>query len=120
MIRSYRDLQVWQDARRLVVAIYRFTARFPTGERYGLAAQLRRAAVSVPSNIAEGNGSGYRATYARYIAEAHGSLMEAETQIIIAGDLGYAAAADVAALLKHSDHVARLLRALLSALRQGA
>jgi four helix bundle protein len=120
MIQSYRDLQVWQDARQLVVAIYRFTAPFPVVERYGLAAQLRRAAVSVSSNIAEGNGSGYRAAYARYVAAAHGSLMEAETQIIIAGDLGYVSAADVSALLERSAHVARLLRALLAALRQEA
>ena len=118
-IQTYLDLEVWQKARWLVRDIYRATARFPADERFGLTSQLRRAAVSVPSNIAEGNGSGYRATYIRHLGAAHGSLMEVETQLIIANDLGYLNHTELSALLAASSHVAAMLRSLLAALRRG-
>ena len=82
------DLDVWKDSMRLAREIYRVTAAFPESERYALAAQIRRSAVSVASNIAEGAGRGTRADYARYLRIARGSLMEVDTQLWIACDLG--------------------------------
>lgn len=83
------DLEIWKDAMRLAREVYRTSAAFPDSERYGLAAQLRRAAVSVASNIAEGAGRGSRLEYVRYLRIARGSLMEVDTQIWLARDLGY-------------------------------
>jgi len=119
-IQTYLDLEVWQKARWFVRDVYRATSRFPWEERFGLTSQVRRAAVAVPSNIAEGNGSGYRATYIRQLSTAHGSLMEVETQLIIASDLGYVNQAELSALLTTSGHVGAMLRGLISALRRGA
>jgi four helix bundle protein len=82
------DLDVWKDSMRLAREIYRVSAAFPESERYALAAQIRRSAVSVASNIAEGAGRGTRADYARYLRIARGSLMEVDTQLWIACDLG--------------------------------
>ena len=89
MGQSYRDLDVWRKAVDLVVAIYRTTALFPQEERYGLVSQIRRAAVSVPSNIAEGQGRKSSGEFRRFLYTALGSLMELETQLIIADRLGY-------------------------------
>ena len=116
----YRKLSVWKKARAFVAAVYRTTHRFPHAERYGLARQVQRAAVSIPSNIAEGNGSGYRSTYAHHVAIAHGSLMEVETQILIAFDLGYLARDDVAPLLAASEELGRMLRSLRRSLQRNA
>lgn len=88
-IRSYEDLEAWRTAVDCVVDVYDITSRFPVDERYGLAQQLRRAAVSVPSNIAEGFGRGSRQDYARFLRVSRGSLYEVETQLIIAVRLGY-------------------------------
>lgn len=88
-IRSYRDLAAWQHGRQLALLIYRETQRFPADERFGLTSQIRRSAVSVPSNIAEGYGRGRAADYARFLRVARGSLFELETQAQLAFDLGY-------------------------------
>ena len=117
-IRFYQDLQVWKEARTLASRIYRSTTHFPPQERYGLALQLRRAAVSIPSNIAEGNGSGFRAAYARHVAIAHGSLMELETQLLIASDLDYVTQDELEPLMKSSERIGVMLRSLLGALRR--
>ena len=85
------DLDVWKDAMRLVREVYRITAVFPSTEQFGLTNQLRRAAVSVPSNIAEGAGRGGRAELVRFLVIARGSLAELDTQLWIARDLGYLA-----------------------------
>src|SRR5439155_4880927 len=82
-VKTYRDLMVWQRAMDFAVAVYRVTALFPREELYGLIGQLRRAAVSVPSNIAEGQGRGIGQDFARHVRIAQGSLQEAETQIMI-------------------------------------
>jgi four helix bundle protein len=87
-IRSYRDLRVWQRATNLVEDIYRLTKAFPADERYGLVAQLRRAAISVASNIAEGHTRS-RADYRRFLEIAAGSLTEVETQLHISVRLGF-------------------------------
>jgi four helix bundle protein len=82
-------LDVWKDSMRLARDIYRVSASFPDSERFGLTAQIRRCAVSVPSNIAEGAGRGGRKEYAQHLRIARGSLMELDTQLWIARDLGF-------------------------------
>jgi four helix bundle protein len=85
---SYRDLIAWQKAMDLVTAIYRVTGSFPREELYGLTSQLRRAAVSVPSNIAEGQARFSRKEFHHFLSQARGSLVEIETQLMIAENLG--------------------------------
>jgi len=88
-VRTYADLDVWHRGVDLAVALYEATARFPKEEVFGLTAQLRRAGVSVPSNIAEGHSRKSTAEFLRHISIALGSLSEIETQLVIAGRLGY-------------------------------
>ena len=88
-VKDYRDLIVWQKAMDLVEAIYRTTATFPREEIYGLTSQLRRAAVSIPSNIAEGNGRNTTRDYVHFLGMAYGSVKEVETQVLIAERLRY-------------------------------
>jgi len=115
-IRSYRDLRVWQEGMDLVEAVYVAAARFPAAERFGLTAQLRRSAVSVPSNIAEGWGRGQTGEYLQFLRYARGSLKEAETQWLIAGRLGYLDPDTVASLNERSQRLGRRLLALMRAL----
>jgi four helix bundle protein len=89
MNKSYRDLVAWQEAMNLVTAVYQISACFPKQEIYGLTSQLRRAAVSVPSNIAEGQGRRGTAEFRHFLRQASGSLMELETQMMIAERLHY-------------------------------
>ena len=117
-IRGYRDLLVWQDAMDLVVTVYRTTAKFPKEERYALVDQLRRAAVSVPSNIAEGHGRSRTGDYLRFLSVAVGSLMEIETQVQIATRLGYIPEEQQTGLLESSAVLARMLAGLIRALRR--
>lgn len=86
---NYKDLIAWQKAMDLVVEVYRTTTAFPSEERFGLTNQVRRAAVSVPSNIAEGQGRGPTQDFVRFLCVARGSLQEVETQLILATRLGY-------------------------------
>lgn len=88
-IKSYEDLVAWQLTVAASLEVYRLTQSFPDHERFGLTSQVRRAAVSVPSNIAEGYGRGSRQDYARFLRVARGSLYEVETQLLIAVRLGY-------------------------------
>jgi four helix bundle protein len=85
----YQDLKVWKKSMELTVAIYRFTQSFPDRELYGLTNQMRRAAVSIPSNIAEGKGKSSDREFIVFLCHARGSLHELETQALIANDLGY-------------------------------
>jgi four helix bundle protein len=89
MARSYRDLLVWQKAKALAVQIYRATEQFPKTETYGLTSQIRRAVVSVPSNIAEGQGRLTLGEFLHFLGQARGSLLELDTQLAIALDLTY-------------------------------
>lgn len=116
-IRSYRDLLVWQDSMELVVQIYRTTSTFPKEERYSLVDQLRRAAVSVPSNIAEGHGRSRTGDFLRYLSVAVGSLHELETQIQIATRLQYISGDREKELLDACSAIGRMLGALIRALR---
>ena len=114
--RNYQDLLAWQKAMDYVEAVYVVTRAFPADERYGLTSQLRRAAVSVPSNIAEGQGRGSDAELVRFLRVAHGSLRETETQSIIAqrlGDLDPEAAAN---LLTLAGEVGRLIQGLIKSM----
>ncbi len=86
---SYRDLKVWQRSIQLSVAIYALTRGFPKEELYGLTSQLRRAAVSVASNIAEGYGRVSKGEYRQFVGIARGSLLELQTQLVIAKELGF-------------------------------
>ena len=88
-MQNHRDLRVWRDGIDLVKQVYEITRQFPEEERFGLIAQMRRAAVSIPSNIAEGAARNSRADFARLVAIARGSVAELETQSIIAVQLGY-------------------------------
>jgi len=88
-IKTYRDLEVWQVAMDLVEVVYRLTKTFPSDEKFGLTSQLRRAAVSIPSNIAEGWGRTHIKEYLHHLSIAKGSLMEVETQLTIAVRLAY-------------------------------
>jgi len=86
---SFKDLIVWQKAYKLVLEIYRITREFPKSETYGLAQQMRKAAVSIPSNIAEGYGRAYKTKYKQFLSIAYGSLSELETQYLLSVDLKY-------------------------------
>ncbi len=119
-ILSFRDLRVWQSGMDLVEQIYRSTNTFPKHELYGLAAQLQRAAVSIPSNIAEGHTRWHLKEYLHYLSIALGSIAELETQIEIACRLQYLSASDRDRLLGQSSVLGRQLRTLQSALRKKA
>ena len=115
-IRDYRDLIVWQQSRRLVKTVYEATRHFPKEELFGLTQQVRRAAVSVPSNIAEGYGRGSRKEYIRFLYTARGSLYEVQTQLVLAEDLGYLSDEQVATITQEIGQCSRLLHGLIAAL----
>jgi len=112
--RPHERLEVWRDGMDFVEAIYRFSSAFPPDERYGLTAQLRRSAVSIPCNIAEGAARRSRRDYARFVSIARASLSEADTQIKIAVRLGFAEEPEVVRLLV--DRLFARLTALLNRL----
>ncbi|HKE89118.1 MAG TPA: four helix bundle protein [Gemmatimonadales bacterium] len=118
MIKGYRDLIVWQRSVDLALAIYDATEVFPRNEIYGLCAQMRRGAVSVPSNIAEGHGRHHLGDYLHHLSIANGSLMELETQIIIATRRRYMSPELEGVLTKHAAEVGRMLAGLTRSLRK--
>ena len=117
MSHSYRDLIVWQRAIAMVTEVYRATQSFPREETYGLTSQLRRSAVSVPSNIAEGQGRISKAEFRQFLGIARGSLLEMETQIVIASNLGYISRSNADRLATTSGEVSRLLHGLMQSLQ---
>jgi four helix bundle protein len=112
-VRSYRDLIAWQKAMDLVTEIYRSTQGFPDCERFGLTSQLRRAAVSVPSNIAEGQGRQSTGEFKQFLGHARGSLLEVETQVFIAGNLGYLSPEQSDKMIKRTEEVGRIVNGLV-------
>ncbi|RWH73830.1 MAG: four helix bundle protein [Mesorhizobium sp.] len=110
---SYKDLIVWQQAMDLAVAVYGVTKSWPKEELYGLTSQVRRAASSVPANIAEGYGREVRGSYQQFLRIAQGSLKELETQLLIAERTGIAPNATAAPLLASTESVGKLLRLLI-------
>src|SRR3954467_8475112 len=118
MSRSYRDLIAWQKALALVTTIYETSAEFPKHELYGLTSQIRRAAVSVVSNIAEGQGRNSAREFVLFLSHANGSLVEVETQIFVAESLGYITGDRKSALLGKTEEVGRLIAGLSLSLRE--
>ena len=111
-VKSYRDLIVWQKAMDFVEAVYRVTQKFPSEEKFSLTAQLRRAAVSVPSNIAEGQSRGGPRDFNKFLDISYGSLSETETQLIIASRLKYLTNNELIQLLANTAEIGRLLNGL--------
>ncbi len=111
-IESYRSLLVWQKSVDFVVLVYRLLGRFPKNEQYGLSSQMQRAAVSIPSNIAEGKERQSDRDFARFIAIALGSLAELETQLLIAQKLGYLDEFDWQEVTAQADEIGKMLRSL--------
>jgi len=117
-IDSYKDLLVWQRAMDLVVAVYEVTRVWPKDEIYGLTSQVRRAATSIPANIAEGYGRENRGSYQQFLRIAQGSLKEMETHLLIAERVGIAETDVVAQVLAEGESVGKLLRLLIRKLSE--
>ena len=113
---SYREIKVWQKAIELVADIYSCTRSFPREELYGLAGQLRRVAVSIASNIAEGKGRRTDREFLQFLHHARGSVFEVETQLTIASRLGYMPEAEVLRLGHSASEIARMLNGLIKAI----
>jgi four helix bundle protein len=111
-INTYRDLLVWQKGMALAKQVYRMTEEFPDREKFGLIAQMRRAAVSVPSNIAEGQARQGRKEFVQFLSHAEGSLAELETQLALALDLGYCAHSGVKETVVLIAELQRMLTSL--------
>ena len=114
---TYADLEVWQAAVELAVQVYRLTATFPKTEIYGLTSQLRRAAVSVPSNIAEGKGRASDKELMQFLCHARGSLFEIETQFAITARLGYTAPEDGDEIRRQTSRIGQILNGLIRSVR---
>jgi four helix bundle protein len=117
---SFQDLRIWQDSMDLTEETYRVTGGFPKHELYGLVSQMRRAAVSVPSNIAEGKGHRSDLEFVRFLLHARGSLLELQTQVLIARRLQYLSMEKAAELCRRSDAIGRGLNALINKFRENA
>ena len=120
MAQSFRGLQVWRESMNLVGEVYRLCAVFPREERFGLSAQLKRAAVSIPSNIAEGSRRRRRRPFVLHLEVALGSQAELEVQLELAAQLGFVNEADYAAIQERADHIGRMLNRLIDHLRNDA
>jgi four helix bundle protein len=117
MGQSFKDLVVWQRAVELTVDVYKLTSKFPESERFGLTNQMRRASVSVASNIAEGYGRSTKGEYVQFLGHARGSCSELETQIVIAKKLGFGAPQNLQSAESLCNDVGRLLGALMKSIR---
>ncbi len=118
MTRYYMDLICWQKAMDLVTEIYRLTKQLPKEEVFGLASQLRRAAVSIPSNIAEGQGRLSKGEFRTFLGNARGSLSELETQILICKKLDFIAEQEAARLIEMASEVGRILNGLIASMKK--
>ena len=117
MGQSFKDLVVWQRSVELTTDVYKLSSKFPESERFGLTNQMRRAAVSVASNIAEGYGRLTKGEYVQFLGHARGSCSEIETQIVIAKNLGFGAAQSLDSAETRCNDVGRLLGALIKSIR---
>ena len=117
-VSDHRQLVVWQKGIALTLETYRISRRFPRDETYGLTNQIRRAAVSIPANLAEGNGRTHRAEYAHFVSIARGSLREVDTLVEIALGLGYVNEEELANVRELLDHLGRMLTRLLKRLER--
>lgn len=115
---SFRGVIAWQKAIEMCLAVYAATGSFPKDERFGLTSQIRRASVSVPSNIAEGFGKGSTQEYVQYLAHARGSNSEVETQLVIAQSLGFGKPEEIKVAERLCTEVGKLINAIMASLRQ--
>jgi four helix bundle protein len=115
--KTFRDLMVWRKAHEYVLGIYKFTATLPRQEVYGLCSQMRRAAISIPANIAEGFRKRGKADKARFMNTAEGSIEESRYYLLLAGDLGYG---ETSGLMKSLEEVSKLLNAYAAAILSSA
>ena len=111
-IRDYKDLHVWQKAMQLAKEIYLLTGKFPSEEKFGLVSQMRRAAVSIPSNIAEGQARNTTGEFVQFISHGEGSAAEVDTQLRLSIELGYCAANDPEAIFRLLTDVQKMLKRL--------
>ena len=118
MVKSYRDLLVWQRAMELVEVVYEVTAKLPARESFGLTSQLQRAAVSVPSNIAEGHARESTREYLRFLRTSRGSLAELETQLLLCERLKLLSADDIAQSISISDELGKMIRGVQRSLSE--
>jgi four helix bundle protein len=118
-IASYRDLRVWQNAMDIAEACYRLTVQIPREEMYGLTSQIRRAAASMPANIAEGYGRNSRGSYVQFLRIAQGSLKELETHLLLAQRLAFVQGPSVDPVLESCDQLGRMLFSLIKQLESG-
>lgn len=116
--KMYRELQVWQQSMKLTQSVYAITQGFPRSEMFGLTSQMRRAAVSIPSNIAEGHGHDSDKSFALYLTHARGSLCELETQLELAWDLKMLDPAKARTLMEDAAEIGRMLNGLLRVLHR--
>jgi len=122
MLKTYKDLEVWQKAYAFCLEVYQATREFPAEEKYGLISQIRRSVISVPSNIAEGYGRKNLPEYIQFLYVAYGSLCELETQLLLSKDIGYIELAENDRLIETIGTIERMLKALIRSLenkRQG-
>ena len=115
---GYQSLIVWQKSMDLTIEIYRLTKKLPKDELYGLTNQLRRAAVSIPSNIAEGNGRASTGDYLRFLSIARGSKSEIETQLLLCVKLNYVQQSEIEESLKLCTEIGKMLNAMISKFRK--
>ena len=111
-VRGYKDLRVWQLGMTPAKAVYEATGGYPAEERFGLVSQMRRAALSVPSNVAEGQARRTTKEFIQFVSHAEGSLAELETQILLSVELSYCRRAESDELLSHADELRRMLNSL--------
>jgi four helix bundle protein len=114
--KRYQDLIAWQKAMELAKSVYQATQTFPGDERFGLTSQMRRAAVSVASNIAEGQGRLSKGEFKQFLGHARGSVFEVETQTMLATDLGFLAKPQSEKVIELTSEVSRLLNGLISSM----
>src|SRR6266404_3950308 len=116
VVQSYRDLRVWKTSVELALEVYRITESFPQSERFGLTTQLRRAAISVASNIAEGHARSTRGEYRNFVSIARGSVVEIEVQLFLAEQLGYVQSPTLIKAREQCDAISRIITNLKHAL----
>ncbi len=116
-MKDFRQLQIWERSHQLTLRIYRITRQFPSEERYGLIAQMRRSGSSIPTNIAEGCGRNSEADFARFLDHSMGSASELEYQLILSHDLGYLPADQFAEISSELIEIKRMINAFLQKLR---
>ena len=111
-VTHYKELKIWQKGMSLAKSVYRLTMRFPADERFGLSAQMRRAAVSVPSNIVEGQARHGTREFLQFLSHANGSLAELETQVLLSMDLGYCKESEVFSIANEIGELQKMVAAI--------